>query len=92
MTTATQKVAVVDCDQDLFTEVATTLQHAITGKPVFYSDSLVDLVKRHCPQLHDICRAQGYSFIPSNSKDELMEKPPAIWFDIISLVPAEARN
>jgi hypothetical protein len=83
--TPAAKVAVVECDDDLYIEVATTLQHSITGQPIFYSDTLVDMVKRHCPQLYDICRAEGYSFIPSDSKDELMESPPSVWFDIITI-------
>jgi len=80
-----KKIAVVECDKDLFIEVSTTLQHAITGKPIFYSDSLVDLVNRHCPELYEICSDAGFRFVPSNSKDELMESPPSIWFDIIEI-------
>jgi hypothetical protein len=85
MVAAASKVAVIECDQELFTMVATTLQHSITGQPIFYSDTLSDLVKRHCPHLYDICRSEGYSFIPSDNKDELMENPPSVWFDIITI-------
>jgi hypothetical protein len=85
MTENTAKAAIIDCDQDLMVEVSIALQESIVGKPIFYSDSLADLVKRHCPHLYDVCEQEGYYFIPSNDKNELMEKPPAIWFDIVAM-------
>lgn len=79
------KVAIIDCDADLLTQVSISLQEAIVGKPIFYSDSLVDLVNRNCPHLYDVCKDAGYHFIPSDNKDELMERPPEIWFDIVAV-------
>lgn len=85
MTDKPEKQAIIDCDQDLMVRVAIGLQEAIVGKPIFYSDTLVDLVKRHCPHLYEMCEAEGYYFLPSDSKEELMERPPAIWFDIVAM-------
>lgn len=78
-----EKVAIISCDQELYIEISTHLQHSLTGHNIFYSDSLKDLVKRHCPELYDIANEAGYIFIPSDDKEELMANPPEFWFDIV---------
>lgn len=79
------KTAIIDCGKDsqLYIDIATTLQHSLTGKKIFFSDHLGDLVNRHCPQLYDIADQAGFRFIPSNDKGELLHKPPQFWFDIV---------
>jgi hypothetical protein len=78
-----QRVPVIQCDKELLMRLSTTLQFAITGKPVWYSDNLADLVKRHCPEIYDIAKEAGFRFIPSTDAADLTYKPPRIWFDVI---------
>lgn len=75
--------AIIECDGELYIKISTDLQHAITGKPVFYSDSLVDLVRRHCPQLYDLAKDNGYQFVPSDDTACFMKQPLDIRFDVI---------
>lgn len=84
---ATPRAKIVQCDKKLLQKLSTTLQFAITGKPVFYSDHLADLVNRHCPELYDIAKEAGFRFIPSTDAAELTHKPPHIWFDVVRETP-----
>lgn len=79
------KTAKIECEQDLYIQIATRLQHAITGKNVYYGDSLVDLVNRHCPDLYDTAKAKGFSFVPSPDKEALLQMPMGIWFDVVRI-------
>ena len=80
--TPSPRPAVVECDKELYIKLSTHLQFSITGKPVFYSDSLTDLVRRHCPDIYAMAEDEGFSFSPSDSKDELLQSPPDIRFDV----------
>lgn len=77
------KRSVIECDKELEIKLSMTVQHAITGQTVWYSDSLTDLVNRHCPEVYDIAKEAGFVFIPSSDPSELTYKPPRIWFDVI---------
>jgi hypothetical protein len=85
---APAKVAKIECSPELYVRICTTLQHAITGKPVFYSDSLVDLVRRHCSEIHDIAAEEGCEVVASNDSRLLTHEPIDIRFDILKV----ARN
>lgn len=76
-------VPVIECDKELLGKLSTKLQFAITGKTVFFTDSLVDLVKRHCPEIYDMAKEAGFRFVPSSDSSELEQFPPRIWFDVI---------
>lgn len=78
--------AIRECGPDLYVRIATRLQHAITGQPVFHSDSLVDLVKRHCPDLYAMAKKEGYRFVPSDDKEAFLKTPIDIRFDVIRIV------
>ncbi len=80
---ATPRAAIIQCDRETFTKIATTLQFAIVGKAIFFSDTLADIVRRHCPEIYQIAEEAGYRFIPSDDKDDLMQVPPNIRFDIL---------
>jgi hypothetical protein len=73
----------VDCDGELYGKIAGSIQNALTGQNIFYSDSLVDLIRRHCPDVYDIAQEAGFVFVPSNDKDDLTKQPPEIWFDVV---------
>jgi len=79
----TKKVAVIECDGDLLIDISTVVTFALAGKPIFYSDTMADLVDRHCPEVYEMADEAGYRFLPSNDKEELMVTPPEFWFDII---------
>lgn len=80
------KVSVIECDKELFTEVSTTLQFAITGKSYVPGVSTVaGLVALHCPELFDVCAAKGFKFVPSTDADDLKGIPPDIRFDIVRI-------
>lgn len=79
------KDAVIECDKELYIKLSTHLQFSITGKPAYYSDSLVDLVRRHCPDIYAMAEEGGFRFIPSSNKDELLQSPIDIRFDVLRL-------
>ena len=80
-----ERKAVIECDQELLLDIAMTLQGALVGKPVMYGDKLHDLIKRHCPELYDQVKDEGFILIPSDNKDDLKKVPPQIWFDVIRI-------
>lgn len=82
---AKEQLSIIECDADLYCEISSTLQFALSGKPVFYTDSLADLVNRHCPELYDLAEENGFRFIPSNDMSELEQTPPDIRFDVIRI-------
>lgn len=77
------RVARIECDAALNTKLATHLQFAISGKPVFFTDSLADLIARHCPDIYQLALDKGYRFVPSTNPKDLEAKPPRINFDVI---------
>jgi len=79
----TQRTPIIQCSKEFAQELANKLQFAITGHPIWYSDSLVDLVNRHCPDIYDMAKEAGFRFVPSSDAAELTHKPPRIWFDVI---------
>ena len=85
---AAPKVAIIECDKETLIDIATKLQFAITGKKILFSDSMVDIVKRHCPDIYQFAADRGFRFIPSDDKDELVKRPPNICFDILAMTEA----
>lgn len=87
--TEASKVAIIECDPELYTGLCTTLQHAITGKPVYYGDSLKDIVDRHCPVLYELAKDEGFHFVPSSDSGELVVNGQVrVWFDVIRIKDA----
>jgi hypothetical protein len=84
------RVAVMQCGTELYIELCTALQDAITGKPVFCGDSLADLVRRHCPDIYAMARKGGFKFVPSLEPRDLESTPPQIWFDVFAVDSAVA--
>jgi hypothetical protein len=77
------RAPLVQCDKDLYIKIATTLQHAITGKNVLAGDSLVELIDRHCPGIYDIATEAGFRFVPNPGPEFLEQQPPQVWFDVV---------
>lgn len=77
------KVAIIECDDELLVDIVAIIQRAFVGKPIFYSDHMECLVKRHCPEVFSIADEAGFMFVPSTDKDELAETPPDFRFDIV---------
>lgn len=73
----------LECSPELYIRICTTLQHALTGQPVYYSDSLVDLVRRHCPEIHDIAAEEGCEVVVNDDQKLMTLEPPDIRFDVI---------
>ncbi len=73
----------VECGVDLFTELYTSLQFALTGQNVYYGDSLNDLVERHAPELFQKVQDAGFKLIPNTDPAWLEQQPPEFWFDVI---------
>jgi hypothetical protein len=77
------RAPLIQCDKELYIKIATTLQHAITGKSVLAGDSLVELVDRHCPEIYDIAAEAGFRFEPNTDPAFLEQSPPQVWFDVV---------
>lgn len=88
MTEPSRKVPVIECDKDLYIKISTDLQHSITGKPVYLTESLVDLVNKHCPHLYDLAEEKGFKFVPSDDASLFEQHPIDIRFDIIRIAAA----
>lgn len=73
----------IHCDDRLYCRIAGDLHNALVGKPVLAGDSLMDLVQRHCPELFEICAANGFKFVPNPEARFLEKRPPDFWFDIV---------
>jgi len=78
-----KRPAIIQCDMELLTKLSTRLQFATVGQNVYYSDTLKDLVDRHCPDIYDMAKDAGFKFIPSTNKEDLVSKPPDLRFDVI---------
>lgn len=66
----------VECDQALFGRIVGELQGGITGKPVILGDTLIDLVKRHCPHIHTMASENGFRLELDDDPKNLELKPP----------------
>jgi hypothetical protein len=77
------RAPLIQCDKELYIRIATTLQHAITGKSVLAGDSLVDMVDRHCPEIYDMATEAGFRFVPNTDPAFLEQEPPQVWFDVV---------
>jgi hypothetical protein len=73
----------IECSPELYIRICTTLQHAITGQPAYYSDSLVDLIRRHCPEIHEIAAEERCEIVASGDTKLLACHPPEIRFDVL---------
>jgi hypothetical protein len=59
---------------ELVNDIARTIQVAITMKQVFAGETLRDLVERHCPEVYDLARDQGFALdldVPENTHENL---------------------
>lgn len=75
--------ATIQCDKVLYDRIATHLHLSISGKPVFYTDSLTDLVRRHCPDIYEMAAEAGFKFLPSTDPKQLEQRPPDLRFAIV---------
>ena len=73
----------VDCGKELFIEISSTIQFAITGKKVLVGDSLKDLVDRYCAEAYKMASDKGYRLEPNDNPIYLRQKPPQAWFSIV---------
>ena len=77
------RAPLIQCDKDLYIRISTTLQHAITGQLFRSTDSLADLVDRHCPEIYEIAAEAGFRFVPNTDPKFLQQQPTEIWFDVV---------
>lgn len=55
---------------------------AVVGKPIFYSDTMKDLINRHCPEVYDVAEAAGCEFVPDSTEEPLLKRPPDLRWEI----------
>lgn len=68
---------------ELAEAIRLTILDKLIGQKIYYSDTMADLVKRHCPQVFEMAEARGFQFVPNGEKEPLMKMPPDLRWEIV---------
>lgn len=73
---------VVTIPQELADTISATVVNAVVGKPIYHSDTMKDLVNRHCPEVYDMAKQAGCEFVPDDTEEPLLTRPPDLRWEI----------
>jgi hypothetical protein len=78
----------IECPPEYAQEITSHIVCALVGKPIIFSDTMKDLVRRHCPEVYDMVASAGYTLIPDERKEPLLQKTPEFNWHIVKAAPA----